>query len=146
MTEETAQYDAGTASIALPTLTELFAAWERGKLIADAKTADAKNASAYVDQVRALIQQQLQADGLTSTTDAATGINARIQVTKTWQVTDREALAAWAESSEWAREHFFKFDERSAIDYSKTIDDPLPGIELVASEPFLKITPAKGGK
>lgn len=134
-----------TATIELPTLTELFAAWEKAKLIADAKAADAKNANAHVDQVRTLIHQRLTESGTTSTTDAATGYNARIETRREWKVTDADALAQWAETSEFARAELYTFDQRAALNYCRAIADPIPGIEQVTTERFV-VTPPKGAK
>lgn len=129
------------------TLSQLFKAHRDSKNAVDALADHKRATETTLNNIRVAIESRLRAEGLTSTTDAATGINARIEQKRTWRcpAETQHLVCQWLkDTGRWDDYTFTDVDYDAVVLLAKS-GETIPGIELVPSE-RLVITPAKGVK
>ena len=125
-------------------LNELMELWQDVKQFDDSVAMLKKLSATDLDAVRAAMERRLRESGATSHTDAATGINCRIDTRNDWKVTNPKAAMEFIRRTE--RFELLTVDTKAAIDYRKGKDSyPIPGIEQVESK-RLVVTVPKGAK
>ena len=125
-------------------IAELVSAHQYVKQNVDDLTTKLKIQKDQLDDIRADLERRLRESGATSHTDAATGVNVRIDARNDWKVTNPKAAMEFIRRTE--RFELLTVDTKAAIDYRKGKDSyPIPGIEQVESK-RLVVTAPKGAK
>lgn len=141
--QEPAQLDAEMIN-ALP-INDLVEIWQDVKHHDDWVASIKKASGANLDTVRAAMERRLREAGSTSHTDAASGVNVRIETRRDWKITDPKSVTEFFRRTE--RFELLTVDAKAAIDYRKAEGSyPIPGIEQVESKRLVVTAPKNGGK